>query len=259
MTSTEDNKIANTSLPKVDLLDYLLFPIFVTCFFGTLIIFEFIQRIAILISKEAHLNSVLYLNKSLNACLKILNIKIEVINSYQADFEKPLIVISNHQSFFDIPILHVIFAEKFPRFIAKKELGKWIPSVSFNLRKGENCLIDRGNARQAIPAIKKFAKLLNERKFAAIIFPEGTRARDGKLKQFHAAGATALIDNADTPIIIPVTIENSWKLATRKFGPIPRNIVIRATILPKLETNQLTSRAIIELAYQKIAENLEKR
>ena len=44
-----------------------------------------------------------------------------------------------------------------PKFISKKELGKGIPSVSFNLRHGGSALIDRKNPMQAVEAIRKLA------------------------------------------------------------------------------------------------------
>jgi 1-acyl-sn-glycerol-3-phosphate acyltransferase len=41
------------------------------------------------------------------------------------------------------------------KFVSKKELGKGIPSVSYNLRHGGSALIDRKDPKQAIPEIKK--------------------------------------------------------------------------------------------------------
>jgi 1-acyl-sn-glycerol-3-phosphate acyltransferase len=67
----------------------------------------------------------------------------------------PYIVVSNHQSMFDIVILGSLLFSNFPKYISKRELGRWIPTVSFNLRAGGHVLIDRGDAPQALAAIRE--------------------------------------------------------------------------------------------------------
>ncbi len=257
-----ENKSKNNNniiLPSVDLLDYLLFPIFALSFFCVLLIFELLQRLAYLFGKKAHQHSVYWLNYCLVLCLKIIRVKIELIGSLpKFDQQKPLIILANHQSLFDIPILYLIFSQKSPRFVAKKELGKWIPSISFNLRSGGSALVDRANPRQAIPEIKALAKRMDQEKFATIIFPEGTRAREGILKKFHAAGANILIAETEAPLLQPVALDNSWKLACRKFGPITRGVVVKIAILPILESKDRETKELIEEAHSKIGQELDK-
>lgn len=246
-------------LPAVDFLDYLLFPVFITSFFLILIIFELIQRLAYLFGKRAHQVSVSWLNYFLVLCLRIIGVKIEVLNSIPLlNIDSPVIIVSNHQSLFDIPILATLFSRKSPRFVAKKELGLWIPSVSFNLRNGGSALVDRSNPRQAISEIEDLAKRMNEQKFATVIFPEGTRARNGALKKFHSAGANVLIENTKESIIIPVALDNSWKLACRKFGPIQRGVSIKVSILPAIENKGGNSKELINEAYSSIEQELDK-
>ena len=60
-----------------------------------------------------------------------------------------------------------------------------------------------------------------------MIFPEGTRARRGELGGFKPAGLTALLETApDTPIV-PVAIDNSWRLLHRNFLPVPWGTRVR--------------------------------
>ena len=69
----------------------------------------------------------------------------------------PIIFVSNHQSMYDI-IAMIWYLRRFHcKFVSKKELGKGIPSISFNLRHGGSVLIDRKDPKQAIPAIKGLA------------------------------------------------------------------------------------------------------
>ncbi len=55
-----------------------------------------------------------------------------------------------------------------------------------------------------------------------VIFPEGSRSRDGKPKPFKTKGLTTLIEHSPNSIIIPVTINNSWKLL--RYGKFPMGI-----------------------------------
>ncbi|NJK83130.1 MAG: hypothetical protein HC912_04220 [Saprospiraceae bacterium] len=56
---------------------------------------------------------------------------------------RPMIIVSNHQSMFDIPAIGQLLQEHHPKYIAKKSLAKGIPSISYNIRKGGSISIDR--------------------------------------------------------------------------------------------------------------------
>lgn len=132
----------------------------------------------------------------------------------------PLIFVSNHQSMFDIPPLEWYLSDFHPKFISKIELGKGIPSVSYNLRHGGSILIDRKDSRQSMPEIKKLGQYIELHKRSAIIFPEGTRSKDGKLKRFHESGIKVLIKYSPSALLVPVTINNSWKLVRNGSFPL---------------------------------------
>ena len=99
-----------------------------------------------------------------------------------------LIFVSNHQSTFDIPPIGWFFRKHSPKFVAKIELGRGIPSVSYNLKYGGAALINRKDPKQAITELVRFSKRIHEKKWGAIIFPEGTRSRDGSPKKFATNG-----------------------------------------------------------------------
>lgn len=229
---------------SVRVLDWVLTPLFLLCFAVILFVFEPIQRIALHRSRRAHENSVVLLNKSLVALLRMFGVRIEVTSHATLISNLPYLVVSNHQSLFDIPILHYIFSAHYPRFIAKRELARWIPSVSFNLAHGENAVIDRSNPQQALDQITKLAQVAMLRGFAIVIFPEGTRARDGKLKKFRYAGLASLLQTAPIAQIIPVTISGSWRLA--RF-PIPFRSTLQVVVGAPIEREDGSSlKAIAE-------------
>ncbi len=196
-------------------------------FFGlTLVIFQPIQWVCFnVFGYQAHKISVDWMNFFLTRCLHLLGtrIRFKVPNSIPKNV--PTIIVSNHQSLNDIPPI-IWFMRKFHiKFISKKELGKGIPSVSYNLRHGGSVLIDRKKPIQALNAIKKMASYIEEHKRAVVIFPEGSRSRDGKPKPFKPRGLKTLIEHAPNAIIIPITINNSWQFL--QYGKFPLGIGVR--------------------------------
>ncbi|WP_452602812.1 lysophospholipid acyltransferase family protein [Pontimicrobium sp. MEBiC06410] len=193
-------------------------------FFGlTLLVFHPIQWFCFnVFGYQAHKVSVDWLQFFLMRCLNILGSRYTFNNPYTISTKQPLIIVANHQSMSDIPSLIWFFRKHHVKFVSKKELGKGIPSVSYNLRHGGSALIDRKNPREAIIAIKNFAEYIAETNRAAVIFPEGTRSRDGVPKKFHTKGLETLIKYIPNALIVPVSINNSWK--TLKYGKFPMGL-----------------------------------
>ena len=140
---------------------------------------------------------------------------------------KPLIIVSNHQSMYDIPAIFLFMRKVHPKFISKVELGKGIPSVSYNLRNGGSVLINRKDAKQSLTAIKKLGEYIETNKRSAVIFPEGTRSKTGKPKKFAENGIKILCKYSPSAYVVPLTINNSWKLV--KWGSFPLGLGSKLT------------------------------
>ena len=98
-----------------------------------------------------------WLNFSLLGCLKVLGTDIRFQIEEPLPKHKSLIVVANHQSTYDIRPLIFYLRKHHLKFVRKKELGKGIPSVSFNLRHGGSVLIDRKDKKKAQTQLKEFA------------------------------------------------------------------------------------------------------
>lgn len=204
-------------------LAYPLTVLYFICFGLTLIIFHPIQWFCFnVLGYQAHKVSVDWLQFSLMRCLNVLGTRFTFTNPYHIETDQPLIIVANHQSMYDISPIMWYMRKHHPKFIAKKELGKGIPSVSYNLRHGGSVLIDRKNARQAFPAIMKFGEYIEETKRAAVIFPEGTRSKNGIPKPFQTKGLEVLIKKIPSGTIVPISINNSWKML--RYGKFPMGI-----------------------------------
>ncbi len=194
-----------------------------------LVIFHGIQWICLKIGgHNGHNWSVNALQFSIMWCHRILGTRYKLRNSHALDTSRPLIIVSNHQSMNDISPLIWLFKKQYPKFISKKELGKGIPSISFNLRHGGAALIDRNNPKQAISEIIRFAKYVQQNTYSAVIFPEGTRSKTGDPRPFKTKGLQMLFKYIPNAQIVPVTINNSWK--TTKYGKFPYGLGAKITI-----------------------------
>ncbi|MGJ8591342.1 MAG: lysophospholipid acyltransferase family protein [Aquaticitalea sp.] len=205
------------------LLAYPLTVLYFVCFGLTLLIFHPILWFSNnVFGYKALKISVDWLQFFLIRCLNVLGTRFTFTNPYKIDTDQPLIIVSNHQSMYDISPIMWYMRKHHPKFVAKKELGKGFPSVSYNLRHGGSVLIDRKNPRQALTAIMKFGDYIELSKHAAVIFPEGTRSKTGIPKPFQTKGLEALIKKVPSGIIVPISINNSWKML--RYGQFPMGI-----------------------------------
>ena len=244
--------------PKVSVLDFILTVIFGICFFILLLVWDLVQRVSYYCFGERALHRVdRTLNWLILTLLRITGASFESINPFVFPNTESHILVSNHQSMFDICMLHELVWQHTPRFISKKELGKWIPGISFNLRAGGQPLIDRSNAAEALSKIDQFGKRLNNESFSTIIFPEGTRARDGVLKKFKPSGLVTLLNNAPNVKVVIVVIDGSWRFQTYSCWPIPLGSKVRMEVIDVIDRAPgLTSEAIVAECQKQIGEKL---
>lgn len=159
---------------------------------------------------------------------------------------KPLIIVSNHQSMWDIPPIIWFLRTLHPKFISKKELGKGIPTISYNLTHGGSVLIDRNKPEQATLEIKKIAQYISKHNRSVVIFPEGTRSRNGVPKPFKKKGLITLFENAPNAFVLPISISNSWKLQRYGLFPMPIGTRLTFKLHPVLKVSDFSHNKLIE-------------
>ena len=183
-------------------------------------------------------------------CTNILGTTYTFKNRELIPENAPIIFVANHQSLYDI-IGIIWFLRKFhSKFVSKKELGKGIPSVSYNLRHGGSILINRKDPKQAIPLIKGLSEYIETNNRSAVIFPEGTRSKTGKPKEFALSGIKILCKYAPSAYVVPISINNSWKMV--KFGVFPMGLG------NKLEFIIHKPIAVKDFAFEEIASKTEE-
>jgi 1-acyl-sn-glycerol-3-phosphate acyltransferase len=208
-------------------LDWLFTIPFLVAFGLTLVLYDIVGRIVRPLSLRGFEYVMAALQRTLMNCFRICGTRICVERSPAIEPRTGYAIISNHQSMFDIVLIGGLLFTNFPKYVAKKELGRGLPSISLNLRRGGNALIDRKDRAQALAAISEMTKTAQRRNVSVAIFPEGTRSRDGRLKTFRRAGSQALLEGADQLPVIPVVVDGAWKLLRHNLKPVPFGTRVR--------------------------------
>lgn len=171
--------------------------------------------------------------------LGIAPVRFRVEGAEHLDPERRYVVVANHLSNFDIPLLFVVLRPIRIRFLAKKEIYK-IPLVAQAMDAVGIVKIDRQAAMTAHEAINAGVVAATERGFSLMVFAEGTRSRDGEMHDFRKGAFRMAIDN-ELPLL-PVVIHGTWSV-----NP-PGQWLIRpgaatVVVLEPIETGGLTYRA----------------
>lgn len=205
------------------IIAYPLSAIYYLLFGSTLVFFHVVQWICFnLFGYNAHKKGVDVLCFFLVANTYVLGTRYKVKGLDKLPEGVPLIIAANHQSLYDITSIGWFMRKVHPKFISKIELGKGIPSISYNLNHGGSVLIDRKDPKQSLSAIRQMAEYIETNKRATIIFPEGTRSKTGKPRPFAENGLKILCKYAPSAYMVPVTINNSWKMT--RWGSFPLGI-----------------------------------
>lgn len=230
------------------IISYPLSGLYMLLFGLTLVVFHPVQWLCLnLFGYEAHRKSVAVLNLCLMRCTHLLGTTYTFRNRALLPEQGPAIIVANHQSMYDIPPIIWHLRRFHPKFVSKKELGRGIPSVSYNLRHGGSALIDRQDRKQSLSAIRELGEYIERTGRSAVIFPEGTRSRDGNPKAFRMVGLKVLTKSAPSAQIIPVTINNSWKIL--RFGKFPYGLGahLEFTIHPSVPATGCSDKELEEI------------
>ncbi len=145
-----------------------------------------------------------------NGILFSAGIKVKVRGKEKLNPDEVFLYLSNHQSYFDIPVLMKVLPGNV-RFVYKKSMTK-IPVFGWAMYLSGYIPIDRKNARSAIDSLKKAADAM-KRGISIVMYPEGTRSADGEVKEFKK-GMAMLAAISDCRVV-PVSIQGTHDLLPR--------------------------------------------
>jgi len=139
---------------------------------------------------------------------KILGIRLDISGIERIDKKKVYVFMSNHLSLIDGPLLFMLIPKSI-RVILKKEIFK-VPIIGQAMKLVGFIPVDRKSIKGGKKSIDKASRLIKERGFSFLIFPEGTRSRDGKLQPFKRGGFFISMDSLAP--VVPVSIKGTYEL-----------------------------------------------
>lgn len=234
-------------------ISWVCTPVYIVSFISILCIFHVLQLCAAVCGKAAQK----WMLDRMNVCI-VWNIRLLAGASYRVlgkphfPAGRPVILVLNHQSMYDIPMVMWECRSRDVGFIAKKELGRGLPSISYALRTLGSVLIDRNDPAGSVTAIRDFGARKEAQRQVAAIFPEGTRARDGVMKRFKTSGFRVLISAMPSALIQPVAMRGNWELLRYNFLPIPFGTRIELEFLEPIEPAGLSADEVLARAQERI-------
>ena len=155
--------------------------------------------------------------------------------------DRTYVMVANHQSFLDILILFRLFRHF--KWVSKAEMFR-LPCIGWNMALNRYVKLRRGSPESIARMMAACDRHLTDGS-SVMIFPEGTRSEDGRLRAFKH-GAFTLAQRAKVPLL-PIVVEGTAN-ALPKHGFVLRGRhAIRVRVLPEMPVEQVTACATEEL------------
>ena len=153
----------------------------------------------------------------------ILGINVDVKGVEKVDNNKAYIFMANHLSLLDGPLLFWLIPQSIS-VILKKEIFR-IPIIGQGMQVAGFIPVDRRRMKGGKKSIAEAARQVRENGLSFLIFPEGTRSRDGRLQSFKRGGFFLALDS-QAPIV-PISIQGTYELMPRRsFFAKKGNIIV---------------------------------
>jgi 1-acyl-sn-glycerol-3-phosphate acyltransferase len=187
--------------------------------------------------------------------LAVCFVECEIDGAEKLNPDTSYVVVANHSSYMDIPVLYNAIDLQL-RFFAKKGLFS-IPLLGWHLVRAGHLPVVRGDARASLKSMSEGAKLIRERNISVLLFPEGGRTETG-IRPFKE-GAAYIAIKAGVPIV-PVGLVNIRGVLPM-HSLLLRPAHVKVNIGDPIETSRMTAHdraPLNELLQEKVCELAEE-
>lgn len=182
-------------------------------------------------------------------------VKVTVSGRDNISADTAYVFVANHQGAYDIFSIYGYLNHNF-RWMMKSGLRS-IPLVGYACEKSQQIYVDKSSP-SALKRTMSRAESLLSKGMSIVVFPEGARTFDGKVRQFKR-GAFTLAQEFNLPVV-PVTIDGAYSVLPRT-SKLPRpghiHLTIHKPILPGEQGHDMQQ--LISVSRQTIVETLPER
>jgi 1-acyl-sn-glycerol-3-phosphate acyltransferase len=197
------------------------------------------------------------MSRGINLATRLSGARMRCEGLENVDPKRNYIVVSNHQSLLDISQASEYLAALEPRYVSKVELARGVPGVSYNLRHGGSACIDRRDPKQAHAAIEELGRRVREDGYTVVIFPEGTRSKNGRMREWKTGGLRTLLRCAPGVPVLPVTTSGGSLLFKRNTKPLVRGVPLVFRIHPPMTPPDAADDAAFDEFVRRLAATIE--
>src|SRR6185436_6518416 len=177
----------------------------------------------------------------IRAGLAMVGVRVEVSGVERLDPKQTYIFTPNHQSLIEVP-LFVTYLGRNPAYLGKKEIFKY-PVFGTGIRLIGAVPVDRSNSAAAVESAKMATENLRRGK-SYVVYPEGTRSKDGGLQAFRK-GAFMMAIDAGVPIVL-ITVSGATKIMPKGEVKVFPSTV-RITVHQPISTEGYSKENVVEL------------
>ena len=125
-----------------------------------------------------------------------------------------VLVVMNHQSLLDIPlVVQTVEGSGYPRIVTRQRYSRWIPLISHMVRLYQYPVVNPSGTKEEIRrSLERIGALARESDVPFVVFPEGSRTRDGEIARFKR-GALSSILAARTWTVYVYVADGFWPVA----------------------------------------------
>ncbi len=180
-------------------------------------------------------------------------VRVKVQGNENIDSKASYILVANHQSIYDIPLVYGWLNNNF-KWIMKKELRR-LPVIGKTCELMGHIFIDRSHPMRAKQSLEAAKKNLKQGESSIFLFPEGTRTRNGKIQRFKR-GAFTIARDLHLPIV-PVTIIGAYDALPKGLNYITPG-TIQMIIHSPIDTTHLNDENLNEMV-DKVKNTIESK
>jgi 1-acyl-sn-glycerol-3-phosphate acyltransferase len=177
-----------------------------------------------------------YLIRWARVSLALARLRVTVAGLERLDLGRTYVFMPNHASFLDILLVLASIPHNF-RFLVKEEFFS-IPLLGLTVKSSGQIPLDRQSPRKGLQSIRQGADLL-KKGVSIVVFPEGTRSRDGNIGEFKTT-LFVLPIRTKTPVV-PVLIEGTFE-ALPRGNVFLKRYPIKITFLDPLPPDLLSDK-----------------
>jgi 1-acyl-sn-glycerol-3-phosphate acyltransferase len=170
--------------------------------------------------------------------------KVKIINREKIDTQTAYVMVCNHQSMLDIIVLYRLFTHF--KWVSKKELFR-VPFVGWNMSLNRYIEVDRGNKASHLQMMKDCENHLQQGS-SIMIFPEGTRSKDGEFLAFKEGAFKIAL--ATKVSILPIVLDGSSDLLPRHGFILKNKETIKVKVLDPIPYSTFQNVSPKELSQQ---------